>query len=192
MKLFGSATNRATASMQVLEEVSRSGSHWACTYPSGRRPRSVRDGATMFMGRLTKDPHQILIYGRATGMRYKEGRDDATEAEIAKRPWKAKWPHYVRVHHPEFVSGALGNGVALGQLIEAKGVNAFVATQRNAPGKAGNRNPRLAYRQQPAVELTTQAAEWLSEALERQFNLHGRISQVELDALDWPTPTASH
>jgi hypothetical protein len=67
VKFFGRGDNRADRSMQILEEVRRSGSHWACTYPKGKRPRMVRDGATMFMGRLVKDPNDILIFGRARG-----------------------------------------------------------------------------------------------------------------------------
>lgn len=39
VKFFGRADNRALLSMGIDEEVIRSGSHWACTYPSGKRPR---------------------------------------------------------------------------------------------------------------------------------------------------------
>lgn len=37
VKFFGEGDNRAPWSLGTLEEVRRSGSHWACTYPTGRR-----------------------------------------------------------------------------------------------------------------------------------------------------------
>lgn len=107
VKFFGQGHNRADRQMLVLDEIKRSGSHWACTYPKGRRPRSVRDGASMFMGRLVKGPVDILIFGRAVGLSHVEGRDDATPAELRLRAWKEKWPHYVRVHNAEFIGGVL-------------------------------------------------------------------------------------
>ena len=77
VKFFGVSSNRASRSRSVLEEVQRSGCHWACTYPKGKRPRQVQDGALMFMGRLVKEPNDILIYGRAVGMSHQPGRSPA-------------------------------------------------------------------------------------------------------------------
>src|SRR5262249_54819783 len=37
VKFFGDSTNRADRSVSVLDEVRRSGSHRACTYPKGKR-----------------------------------------------------------------------------------------------------------------------------------------------------------
>ena len=45
--------------------------------------------------------------GRAVGMKHQPGRDDATFADIECRPWKEKWPRYIRVHHAEFVAGTI-------------------------------------------------------------------------------------
>jgi hypothetical protein len=36
VKFFGRGSNRASRSMRILEEVRRSGPHWAGTYPEGR------------------------------------------------------------------------------------------------------------------------------------------------------------
>ena len=157
VKFFGKASdNRADRGMAVLEEIERSGCHWACTYPRGRRPRGVVDGASMFMGRLVKSPNDILVFGRAVGMHYVEGRDDATPADLKRREWKDRWPHYVRVHNAEFVGGVLANGVSLGKMMDALKADAFTSTQRNASRGEGNINPRRAYMRQPAVELTPQ------------------------------------
>jgi hypothetical protein len=73
----------------------------------------------------------------------------AAPADIRRRPWKRKWPHYVRVHGAEFIAGPLANGVALTDLMDELGSNAFASTQANARLELGNTNPRASLRQQP-------------------------------------------
>lgn len=169
VKLFGQSHKRKVRSKPVLVELDRSGCHWACTYPKNRRPRMVEDGACMYMGLMMKDPSDIVVFGRGFAMKYKEGRDDATPEDIAKRPWKAEWPHYIRVHDVNFVAGVTGNGVSLNALMKDLGADTFMATQRNAAKGIGNTNPRTAYRQQPAVELSLQGQAMLKQRLEAAF-----------------------
>jgi hypothetical protein len=188
VKFFGEGRNRASRTMPTLEELDRSGSHWACTYPRGKRPRAVRDGDTLFLARLVADPNDILVFGRATGMRHRDERDDASEADIAQRPWKARWPHYVRVHHGQFVRGPLANGVSLERLMDALGHEAFAPTLRNARRGSGNMNPRKAYMQQAAVQLTPQGRAWLDRELDAAVAHHGALLPDELARLDWPSP----
>ena len=52
VKFFGEGHNRTSLSTGTLTEIERSGCHWALTYPSNKRPRSVKDGAAMFLARL--------------------------------------------------------------------------------------------------------------------------------------------
>lgn len=186
VKFFGRGGNRADRSMQILEEVRQSGSHWACTYPKGKRPRMVHDGAIMFMGRLVKDPKDILIYGRAVAIHHEPGRDDATAADIRLRGWKAKWSHYVRVDNAEFIGGNLANGVSLRELMDTLQADSYASTQRHATKRIGNTDPRRAYMRQAAVELSPQGAAWLDERLERVFAKHGRLTPSILEQLDWP------
>jgi hypothetical protein len=186
VKFFGESDNRADRTLSVLEQVRRSGCHWACTYPKGRRPRQVQDGALMFMGRLVKEPNDILVFGRAVGIHHEPGRDDATDADLALRTWKEKWPHYVRVHHAEFIAGSLANGISVNDLMDSLKSDAFVTTQRNAAREEGNRNPRRAYRQQPAVELTPLATAWLNERLEFAYAKRGKMAPAAMEQLDWP------
>ncbi len=182
VKFFGESTNRADRSLPVIDEVNRSGSHWACTFPKGKRPRMVHDGATMFMGRMVGNPDDILIYGQATGMKHVPGRDDASRYDIGKRDWKSRWPHYIRVDDAEFVAGTL----SLNDLMETLGSDSFVSTQENARQKLGNTNPRRAYLQQGAVRLTDQSFKWLTTKLEQGFAEHGKLSPSELAKLDRP------
>src|SRR5207253_1892255 len=131
--------------------VESAGCHWALAYPAKKRPRSVRDDAVMFIARLTRDPNDLRIFGRAIGLHHVEGRDDATTDDIALRPWKETWPRYVRVHHAEFVAGDMSNGISLNTLMAELGSNAFASTKRNAARGVGNLDPRLAYQQQAHV-----------------------------------------
>lgn len=184
VKFFGESHNRADRAMPILEEVERSGCHFACTYP--KRPRQVQDKALIFMGRLVKEPNDILVYGRAVGMRHEPGRDDATDDDLRLRPWKKDWPHYVRVQHAEFAAGSLENGVSLNELMGALKSDSFMPTQRNAAKGTGNTDPRKAYMQQAAVELSLQGDAWLNRHLERVFAQHGRLTSAEMERLDWP------
>ncbi len=97
IKFLGEGDNRVPVAFATIEEIELAGCHWAVAYPATRRPRSVEDGAIMFIARLTDEP-DIRIFGRAIGMKYRPVRDDASPEDIALRPWKEKWPRYVRVH----------------------------------------------------------------------------------------------
>jgi hypothetical protein len=186
VKFFGESTNRERVDLPVIEEVKRAGCHWSCTYPRGKRPRQVQEGAVLFMGRLVKEPNDILIFGRAIGMEYEKGRDDATASDISLRAWREKWPHYIRVHHAQFIAGVLGNGVRLSELMDELEENSFDTTQRHAANGTGSTNPRGAYRQQPAVRLSSIGYEWLNQKLEEAFQTDGKIPEAEMEQLDWP------
>ena len=188
VKFFGEGHDRADRSMSVASAIERSGCHWACTYPRGKRPRSVKESALMFMGRLVHQPNDILIYGRAVAMQHQPGRDDASAEDLQRRPWKERWPHYIRVHHAEFIAGSLADGIPLGGLMNALGSDSFASVQRNAAAGNGNTDPRMAIRQQAAVELTPKAMLWLNRRLEAAFRQHGKLAPSDLAQLDWPKP----
>ena len=186
VKFLGEGHNRAPLSLPILDEIAGSGCHWALAYPATKRPKAVNDGAVMFIGRLTQDPNDIRVFGRAIGMRHLPGRDDATAEDIEKRDWKATWSRYVRVHNAEFVAGNLANGISLNDLMASLGSNCFASTKRNATWGEGNVDPRQAFRQQPAVQLTAEGAAWLGERLQAAFDRHGTVPRSDVDHLDWP------
>jgi hypothetical protein len=187
VKLFGESDRRLELGYKVIDEVSRAGCHWACTYPKGKRPRAVKDGAIMYMGRLMRDPNDIRIFGRAVAKAHVEGRDDATREDIQQRGWKEKWPHYVRVEDAAFIEGTLGDGVSLYQLMDEMRAECFLPTQRNARAGQGNTNPRKAYLQQAAIELSMEGAAWVDKKLGEAFKRVGRLPQSVMDGLDWPS-----
>ncbi len=184
VKFFGQGNDRIELQTPVLEEVRGSGSHWACTY--SKHPRSVEEGAIMFMAHFVENPHDTVIYGRATAMRHVPKRDEASPEEINQRSWKATWPMYVRVHGAEFVAGTLANGILLSELIDALGVDSFAASQRKSHAGLQDINPRASLNRQPAVELTAQAYHWLNDRLDAAFAQHGKLTRAELETLDWP------
>jgi len=191
VKFLGEGDNRVAPDFLTMDEIRRAGCHWAVAYPASKRPTGVQDGAVIFIGRLTKEPNDIRVFGRAIAMRHVPGRDDATPADIALREWKATWPRYVRVHHAEFVRGPLHNGVSLNALMDKLKARSFAATLRNARKGVGNTDPRRAYRQQAAVELSLEGAGWLVEKLEAAFLQNGKLAPAELAALDWPAVPAT-
>jgi hypothetical protein len=56
----------------------------------------------------------------------------------------------------------------------------------NAAKGKGNMDPRKAYMQQAAVELTSEGFALLNDKLEEAFTRYGRIAETELEQLDWP------
>ncbi|WP_159996520.1 phospholipase D family protein [Roseomonas sp. 18066] len=189
VKFLGEGSNRVPLSFPTFKEIERAGCHWAVAYPATKRPRAVEDGAVIFIARLTREPNDIRIFGRAIGMRHVPGRDDATPGDIARRDWKATWSRYVRVHHAEFLAGTMANGISLNELMGDLGASSFAPTQSNAARGKGNTDPRRAYQQQAAVQLSAEGVAWLGERLQAAFDRHGKVPQVELDELDWPAVT---
>ena len=185
VKFLGRSDNRSPLSRSILDQLEDGGCHWALTYPAGKRPRQVEDGDVMFIALLTNEP-DIRVFGRAFASKHEPGRDDATHEEIQQRPWKDRWPHYIRVDQAEFLNGTIANGVSLNDLMQALGANSFASTQKNAVRGAGNTDPRSAYKRQAAVKLSPQGCAWLSERLQAAFDEHGTMPRNKLKKLDWP------
>jgi len=88
------------------------------------------------------------------------------------------------------MNGSLGNGISLAELMDELKSDAFASTQRNKATGKGNTDPRHAFRQQAAVELSPEGFHWLRERLENAFAKNGTLSQSFLSKLDWPNKKA--
>lgn len=183
VKFLGESDNRVPLGCPTVEEIERAGCQRVLAYPTSKRPRRVKDEALMYIARPTEQPNDIRIFGRAVGMAYIVGRDDASADDIARRDWREKWSRYIRVHQAEFVAGTMANGVSLNALMDELGADAFAATQRNAANQKGNTNPRRAYLQAADVELSAQGQDWLRDRLQAAFDAHGTVPNDILAAI---------
>ncbi|MDB2685930.1 phospholipase D family protein [Mariniblastus sp.] len=188
VKFFGTANDRSSRSEKIFDKVKGSGSHWACTYPTSKRPVSIEDGACIFMARMVEDPNDFMIFGRAVAMQHIHARDYATPADIEERSWKSNWPLYIRVHSGQYLGGTLANGVSLYRLFDDLGAEATAPTQRHKiAGEGKNIDPRKSVRQQAHVQLTPTALNELNRRLQESFDRFGIIPQADIDQLDKPT-----
>ncbi|MDE0462793.1 MAG: hypothetical protein OXH93_10300 [Caldilineaceae bacterium] len=186
VKFLGSDKNRRSRSVSTMKIIEEEGCHWAVSYRRNRRPRIVQDGDIIFLGRLTRDPKDIRIFGRATAMAYKEGRDDATEANIDRRGWRSDFPHFARVYNAEFVDGPIENGVSLYELMDELETDSYEVTQENRDSGTGNTSARMAIRRQTQMRLSLEGYSWLRERLEEAFDKHGKVPRTALERLVWP------
>lgn len=180
----GSPEHREPLTTQIFKEIESSHCHYALA--QSRRPRSVQDGDVIYIGRFTREPDDIRVFGKAFGKQHVPHRDDVTDADIRRIPWRKDYPHYTRVYGAEFVRGTLVNGVSRNELMDSLGSDSFLSTQQNAMQGHGNTDPRRSIRQHASVRLTTEAYEWLENHLQIAFETHGKISEQELATLYWP------
>jgi hypothetical protein len=186
VKFFGKSDGRSDLNTPVMFEIEQSESHWALSYPRGKRPRQVDDGDIMFIGRMVHSPNDTAVYGRAVAYRHVPRRDDASAEDKRRTNWKAKWPHYIRIRDPEFVAGALSNGISLIRLMDELGADSFLSTARHKRDGSGNTNPRKALMRKAQIPLTRKAANWLNARFEEALAKHGRISVAQLERLYSP------
>ena len=184
IKFFGTSDDRKFKDFNVIEEIKRSACHKVLSYPKGKRPRQVRDGDLIFIGRLVRDPFDIMIIGRTIGIKYDPRIDNATQSDINLRKWRREWPHYIRINRPEFVKGRLGDRISLYRLMQELGSNIFASTYAHALEKDGNIDPRKAYIRQASVRLTPYAARIINERLDDLFSNFGRFTEEDLQGID--------
>ena len=180
VKFSGEGNNRAIWTKKVFDEVDESDCHRYATYPKDRRPRIVKDGDRIYFGRMVENPTDIVIFGRAFGLRYNDQKDDAKAQDIKVRPWKSGWPHYIRVYRTEFIDGTLKDGISLYELMKELESDIFATSQSRALNGEPYDDLRDAYRNRPAVRLTEEAATIIDSRLDRIYAKLGRISQTNL------------
>ena len=184
IKFFGTTKSRVSHDFIVRDEVTRAQCHYACTFSEKKKPKKMNDGDIVFMARMLKSPKGFGIFGRAEAIKYQEGRDRATENEIAISPWKVGWPIYLRVQHPVFVDTIMGNCVSLYDLINQFDYESFPSTQHRYHVK-GQRNIN-AYRslsQQAFITLTHVSAQWLEQQFQDTLETFGKVPDSFIEKL---------
>lgn len=187
VKFFAVANERVDPDKTVLKDLNDSTAHWALSYPATKRPRSVKDGALMFISVLTK-PNDIRIFGRGVAIAYRPGVDEATKGDIRKRKWKKRWSRYIRVEHVEFINGSVADGVSLNELMRELREFAFATTKARYLQGERNINLPRSYARRAHVELTPESIAWLNDQLDRRFERFGKVSDDALNDLIHPEP----
>lgn len=186
IKFFGGADNRVESVFSIKEEIERSLCHYACCYPLKKKPKQVNDGDIIFMARMTKNPSDYAIFGKATALKYTEGRDKASDQEIKERPKKNKWPIYLRVKDPIFINGEMKDGILLSDLINEFKYNSFSSTKQNFDIGKGNIDPRKSLMRKPHIKLTHASAEWLEQRFKNAITHVGAVDETFIENLPQP------
>lgn len=183
IKFFGEDENRKNLKFKVKEEIKEALCHYACCFSESKKPRRCMDGDIIYMARMTYDPHDYAIFGKAEALRFVDSRDRATKGEIAERTWKEKWPIYLRITNPVFIDGTLGDCILLHDLIKALDYDSFPTTRQRYDGGKRDINPYKSLCRQPYVRLTQNAVEWLEPKFEETLNNIGQVDDNFLQQL---------
>lgn len=193
VKFFGTAQNRVPLTFAVREEIDRALCHYACGFSKNKKPRQIQSGDIIYMARMTYNPYDYAIFGKAEAIKFVDGRDRATEEEIAERPWKKDWLIYLRLENPVFIDGTMNDCVLLYDLIKALDYESFPSTQWRYESGERNINPYKSLSQQAYVKLTTKAVEWLEPKFQEALNHVGQVDdsfisnlpQTQTDIVSW-------
>ena len=188
VKFFGKADSRAELNFPVVREIKSALCHYACCFPSSKKPRQVNEGDVVFMARMTKHPYDYAIFGKAIALKYTDGRDQASKQEIAERDWKKRWSAYLRVKDPVFIDGTMADGILLlDGLVSRFGYDSFQSTQENFNAGAGNVDPRKSIMRKAYVRLTHTSAEWLEQKFDEAVGNVGSVAQTIIKGLPQTT-----
>ncbi len=188
VKFQGSSENRITLDTPILDLIKREGCHQVVCYPPSKRPVNIQNDDVIFISQLTRNPesdpkNDIHIYGCAVGMAYREGQDEATAADIKRRPWKKNYPFCIQLNEARFVRGTVANGVSLNELMAKLGADSFATTQFHMVVGEGNTDPRKSVQRQAAIRLSQNGFKMLKKWLEAAFNTHGTIPRSMIDKI---------
>ena len=183
IKFFGTANNRVALNYLAKEEIDRALCHYACGFSQNKKPRQIQQGDIIYFARMTYDPLDYAIFGKAEAIKFKDVRDEATELEIKERPWKKDWPIYLRVTNPVFIDGSMSDCILLYDLIKELGYESFPSTKSRFEKGEAKINPYKSLSQQAYVKLTTTAVEWLEPKFQESLNRVGMVDDNFINSL---------
>tara|TARA_R100000541_G_scaffold40901_1_gene48380 strand:+ start:719 stop:1849 length:1131 start_codon:yes stop_codon:yes gene_type:complete len=187
IKFFGKADNRVQLDFPVKEEIDRALCHYACGFPINKKPRQVNDGDIIYMARMTENPNDYAIFGKAIALKFKEGRDIASDIEKQEREWKKKWPAYLRVEQPTFLNGNMGDGVLLSDLMDKFEYDSFPSTRIRYNNGERDIVAKKSLMRKAYVRITNNAAKWLDQQFDDALQISGKVSDSFLSNLPQTT-----
>jgi hypothetical protein len=183
IKIFGKADNRVELDFPIKTEIERAHCHYACTFPLNKKPRQVNDGDIIFMARMTQNPNDYAIFGKAIALKYVDGRDKASQQEIEENNWKNRWSIYLRVKKPVFINGTMADGVLLSELLSKFDYDSFPSTRRRYDEGEINIKPTKSLMRKAYVKLTHNSAEWLEQKFDEALINVGQVDNQFLKSL---------
>ncbi len=178
VKFFGTSNKRAPLNRFVRDEIKEWFCHQFCCFRQSNRVNRFNDGDVIYMARLTSNPNDITIFGKAEAVKFIEERDKPIPKPIADRWWGEDCAVCLGVKNPIFMDGTLEDGVSLYGLIERLGHDSFLSTQKRHENGETNINPRLSLTQQPYVRLTLEAVEWIEENFNKTIGKNGQVDDT--------------
>ncbi|MCG9971163.1 phospholipase D family protein [Christiangramia crocea] len=175
IKFFGKADNRVELDFPVKEEIDRALCHYACGFPINKKPRQVKDGDIIYMARMTENPNDYAIFGKATALKFKEGRDIASDIEKHEREWKKKWPVYLRVENPIFLNGTMSDGILLSDLMEKFEYDSFPSTRKRYDNGERDIEVKRSLMRKAYTRITHNSANWLDQQFEDALQITGKV-----------------
>lgn len=183
IKFFGTAHNRIQLSFTTKKEIDRALCHYACGFSKNKKPKQIQDGDIIYMARMTYNPFDYAIFGKAEAIKFVDGRDEATKTEIEERQWKKNWPIYLRIKNPVFIDGTMGDCVLLYDLIKALDYESFPSTRIRYENGERDISPYKSLSQQAYVKLTKTAVEWLEPRFQEALNRVGKVDDTFINSL---------
>jgi hypothetical protein len=183
VKFFGTSSNRESLMHTVKDEIEAALCHYACGFPANKQPWQPKTGDIIYMARMTYNPNDYAIFGKATAISYVPGRDKFTKAEMDAREWKKNWPIYLRVKNGVFIDATMGDCVFLFDLMKTLDYESFPTTKERYDSGERNINPKLSLARQPYVRLTQSAVEWLEPRFQAVLSRFGAVSQSYISRL---------
>ena len=187
IKFFGKADNRVHLDFSVKLEIERALCHYACGFPINKKPRQVNDGDIIYMARMTENPNDYAIFGKAIALKFKEGRDIASDIEKQEREWKKKWPAYLRVVEPIFLNGNMVDGILLSDLMNKFEYDSFPSTRSRYENGEKNIEARKSLMRKAYVRITNNAAIWLDQQFNDALQITGEVPDSFLKKLPQTT-----
>ncbi|SHM80446.1 phospholipase D-like domain-containing protein [Polaribacter sp. KT 15] len=181
IKFFGKGDNRLTLNHKITDELKGGCSHFALSFSRAKndaRPRRYKNGDVVFMARMTKEPNDYVIFGRAISYTHDKNRDIASKEDIKHIPWLKEWPILVRVKNPVFIDSIYGNCPKLFNLIEELDYDSFASTRIKYDKGIRNINPKNTLMRKGDVILSESGAQWMELAFKKAIEQEGEVEKT--------------
>lgn len=181
VKFFGKADNRLMLNNRVKADMYNGCSHFALSFARNKnnaRPRRYRDGDIVFMARMTKEPDDYAIFGRATTYAHNDKRDEANDEDIKHINWLKEWPILVRVKEPKFIDSTFLNCPKLYDLIKELDYDSFASTKRKFDNGGRDIKTKNSLMRKGDVILSDSGAQWMELAFEKAIKSEGKVNDV--------------